>query len=453
MKDTYILKIKREELFSIFCIWAIFINQILIQVLNLNFFLYVIFILVVLDCLIKKDIRCEDLLLFLMLPNKYLQLLGCILFAIKVCMKDNFILKKSLLGKESLLFFSVSLLSAVINHVIWGGSLFNTLFQLLFYMYIFFMFAFAVDKKYSFSHTVLFQLFLVEVIMGLLQIVITGKVGDAVTGTLVSAHWYGVFLIAYGYWFIKGRKTRWKKNNILILLVVASMVFLADAKHIYLCFGIAIIVQIIIKHLKIKRQLLFVALGLTIGIFFLPLICEWLKNTIFSNNIYVKLYIENPNFNSKYLYIKKMIENMGIFNGLFGFGLGQFGSQICLTMAKGIIYPWQYGNTMFVIAAQPFREAITGLMSRWYVEEGIALSSMVLSYPLVSIVGLIAENGIIGVILLFNAIEKIVDKYENSILLIMMLLLFVFDTYLEIPCVSVSLIIFWGMQTKNFEKV
>ena len=133
--------------------------------------------------------------------------------------------------------------------------------------------------------------------------------------------------------------------------------------------------------------------------------------------------------------------------------MGQFGSQICLTMAKGIIYPWQYGNTMFVIAAQPFREAITGLMSRWYVEEGIALSSMVLSYPLVSIVGLIAENGIIGVILLFNAIEKIVDKYENSILLIMMLLLFVFDTYLEIPCVSVSLIIFWGMQTKNFEKV
>lgn len=449
MSESFIFRVKKDDMPNLLFTWLLLINQIIIQLSGIVYLTYVLFVFIGIRCVLKKRIRCEDLLLFIILPDKYLQLAGCIIFSIKVCIKDIDLFKKSIYRKETIYFFAFSLVVAIINRIVWGGSMINVLFQIILYFCFFVLFALAVNKKYEFSNTVLFHIFFMEVITGIIQIIITRETGDAVKGTLFSAHWYGVFILAFGYWFIKSRKRLWSKQNIFILFVVAAMLFLADAKHIYVCFGMALVADIILRKLRIKRRFLFVALGISAVILLFPLLCEILKETFVGKNLLFRVYIENHNYNLKYLYIKRMVDNMGILNGLFGFGLGQYGSQVCLTMAKGLIYPWQQGNEMFMIASEPYRAAVTGLMSRWYVEEGIGISSMVLGYPLVSIVGLIAENGVIGIILLFRVFEKIAGKYENSVLLITLLLLLLFDTYFEIPCVTVTLILFWGMQVKN----
>lgn len=87
-------------------------------------------------------------------------------------------------------------------------------------------------------------------------------------------------------------------------------------------------------------------------------------------------------------------------------------------------------------------------MTEWYTNTGILISSLVLGYPLVSYIALVAELGIIGLYLFLHILDK---KYRNSYgsFIIMFLLLVHFDTYFEIPCVFILILIAENISNKR----
>ena len=131
---------------------------------------------------------------------------------------------------------------------------------------------------------------------------------------------------------------------------------------------------------------------------------------------------------------------MNIINALLGYGVGNFGSQICLTLAKGIIFSWNPELSGFHYAITPYIHAINGIMTQWYSETGIVISSMVLGYPLVSYIALVAELGILGLFMFMRILDRSF-KSENVTFIIAFLILMHFDTYFEIPCVFILILI------------
>ena len=162
-------------------------------------------------------------------------------------------------------------------------------------------------------------------------------------------------------------------------------------------------------------------------------------NTFINNDI-LDIYTLNSNYNKKYQFYSNTFQHLLGINGVFGFGIGQFGSQICLTLAKGIIYSWDISLSGYKYSIEPYEDAIQGIMTEWYVNYGIGSSSMVLGYPLVSYIALISELGLIGLFLFMKILD---NKFRDSrgTFLIMFLILTNFDTYFEIPCVLVLVLV------------
>ena len=137
MRELFVFRVKKDDMPSLLFTWLLLINQIIIQLSGIGYLTYVLFVFIGIQCILNKRIRCEDLLLFIILPNKYLQLAGCIIFSIKVCTKDTDLFKRSIYRKETLFFAAFSLVVAIINRIVWGGSMINVLFQIILYFCIF----------------------------------------------------------------------------------------------------------------------------------------------------------------------------------------------------------------------------------------------------------------------------------------------------------------------------
>lgn len=345
------------------------------------------------------------------------------------------------LNKEIVIFTTYIAAIGILNCIVYNGLIFSTLFQIFFYYCTLCLVSYS-DKVLNITRIFIFfnKMFYLQVIAAMIQICLVG-VGDNIRGTLISAHYFGVFALVYTYILVKVQTDYFSKlNKALRLLAVVVLFVLADAKHVLGVIVVAYIIFIVFKKLNIKNKVFLFGIVFVFCIMGLLLLFQssFISDLIYRINL--GPYFFNDNYNKKITYIFRTFEAMKSWNGFFGFGVGQFGSQISITVSKGIIYNWDSTLSNYSFAIEPFRNAISGLMTEWYSTYGIGISSMVLGYPLVSFVGMVAELGLVGYCYLLLLFDKFF-KNRNVSFIIAFLMLTLFDTYLEIPCVFIMILI------------
>lgn len=382
-----------------------------------------------------KILNNEEYLLYsLFIPNKYIQLLSVLLFLV---FGNKLISKK--LRKKEVIFIIYIFTIGLVNCCIYDGIIIAVLFQTCVYYCILrsldtFNMKFSEDTILS----VFDKMFFLQIITVIIEYLITHETADALTGTMISAHYLGVFLCIYAYVLFKNIAS--KKNFMFIIKIVFMLLVLyfSDAKHVIAIFVFSVILSKLYSVFRVKRKLLCTMIFMTLLICISLVLIE--KGVLSLNSNMFVIYVMNSQYNKKFqLYTSTFKKLIGI-NGLFGYGVGLFGSQICLTLAKGIIYSWDSSLSNYIFAISPYKQVVDGLMTEWYTIYGIPNSSMVLSYPLVSYIPLVAELGLFGLIMFMNILDRNL-KDCKCIFVIAFLLLTNFDTYFEIPCVFILILI------------
>ena len=394
-----------------------------------------------------KVIDNERFLLYaLFIPNKYLQILT---IPIYLFLKGK--LFRTRLPKKITLFIGFIFFAGVINCCIYKGLFLATLFQVgLYYCILVLAQQFNDDYSCEKIYIDFFDyVFVLQVFCAILELLMARGSGDNIRGTFESAHYFGVFLLAYLYMLYKVDNRKQKKFDKLIRYALAIVIFiLADAKHVFAVVLLSFILVKILSQLHIKRQIMFVGAALLIGSgLFITIAQSSIDHSLIKGQS-ASTYLYNDKYNKKYAYMVNTLEEMKSINGLIGFGVGQYGSQISITMSKGIIYEWNDGLSAYKYAIAPYKRAIRGLMTEWYTNTGIGMSSMVLGYPLVSFVGMVAELGILGFLLFCEILDELYEK-KNKLFIISFIFLTIFDTYLEIACVFVLILFITNIYQKK----
>lgn len=421
------------------------INTILCLQYGINVMTYIIFAFIFVG-LCTKTIDCETFFLYtLFIPNKYLQIL-----TIPVYLFVKGKLFKPRFTRNTILFLGLIAFSGIINCIVYRGFVPAVIFQIGFYYCILLLieqFTRKIDVRLYIDF--FDDIFVLQIICALIEIIVKHAFKDNVRGTFESAHYFGVFLLTYLYMLYKVKNKKRKPYETGIRFITGTIILiLADAKHVLLVVAISIIIAWILNKLHVKKQIFFVGMMLLIGIIlFITFVQSGIGHTLIKGET-MKTYLYNDKYNKKYVYMVNTYEEMQSINGLIGFGVGQYGSQISLTMSKGIIYDWNPHLASYKYAINPYKRAISGLMTEWYINTGIGISSMVLGYPLVSFVGMIAELGLLGFLLFCGILDK---RYEgkNKLFIIAFLLLTIFDTYLEIVCVFVLILFVTNVYQKK----
>lgn len=272
------------------------------------------------------------------------------------------------------------------------------------------------------------------------------------TGTLISAHYLAVFLLIYIYIVLKMIHTNVLKSRRILRVTIALIcLILSDAKHVWIVFILAAIIAKCFWWLKIKNKVTVSILTMSIIVVsFVVFSQTYESKSVLEKNKFAYTYVYNKKYNKKLEFFFNTFNEMKGIKGLVGFGVGQYGSQICITMAKGQIYSWNNQLAKYKYAIGPYERAIKGLMTEEYSLFGIGNSSMVMGYPLVSFVGMVAELGIIGFIMFLRIIDRRY-KEEDVTFLLAFFMMSLFDTYLEIPCIFVLILVatYVNRESKN----
>lgn len=437
------LNIKKAEL--LFIIVSL-LNVLIIQLFSIEVISYVIFICLLL-LLISKNITTEKFILFaLFIPDKYIQLFAVFVFAFYEgsCSKRR-------LEKLKTFFLIYILATGLLSCMLYGGAILQTAFQLGIYYSILIVLT-VLDKFQTEDNVfILEKMFWLQCIAVMLEWITIRKTGDNLTGTLISAHYLGVYLLIYLYMLWKSDYFKQHigiQKRIIRTTIVVFMLYLADAKHVWLIFVIICLLMKALWAIQVRNKITVscIAIILVIIIGITMLNHTEILNAVSGTGLYkyIDTYVFDERYNHKFFYFNNTLNKMKSFNGIFGYGVGQFGSQVSITMSKGLIYDWDKSLAVYSYAIAPYAEAIKGIMNKFYVECGISVSSMVLGYPLVSFVPLVAELGVIGLLLLMRIMDRTYPN-EEGIFFIIFFCLTIFDTYLEIPCVLVLLLIAGGM--------
>lgn len=434
------ITIKRDNIPVNFIIACLIISQLLFMFYEITFGTYMVFVLLTLLYSVKRLDSITYLLLVLFIPNKYIQFLGLIIYALK--RKDFYCFN---LPKTAKLFFCFSVASGIINCIFFKGSYLNLFIQVgLYYIYFIVIYSLCKQSNIFKYEGLLNKLFIFQVIISLIQLLYYKKTGDVITGTLISAHYLAVFLLAYFHQYIKINGINKGFKSIFLFIILLFEMYITDAKHVWLVYIFALALNEILTKKNIRKKLMgsvaLIVLVIGGGIKFLERSIE--NDTSLSKMELVNTYVKDSNYNKKYVYFDNTFEGLKSVNGVIGYGMGQYGSQINITRAKGIIYSYNSDYSENRVAIQPYRSSIEGIMTQWYVDYGIAASSMVLGYPLVSFIPFIAELGLLGLLLLLATLETFFGRKMDKTLIVMFFMLSVFDLYFEIPNVFIMLIFF-----------
>lgn len=414
------------------------INVIVICITGVGYLTYATFVYLILLKVLRKTTYENFMLLSLFVPNKYIQLLAVFAYVFL-----HTPVRKKRLHRSELAFLIYIFGVGLVNCLFYGNIPLGTVFQVgVYYCILKILASFdqTIDKKNVMM--ILDSVFIVQIIAGMIQALVYRSIGDCITGTMISAHYLGVYLVIYSILKIKGSplsKLDWKVWGRVLLSIV--FLYLTDAKHVWMVFLFALFAAWLLKIVNINNKIMFSVIAMTLIIVCGTFIVSKSSNSnILSGNRYSLMYLLNEDYNKKYLFFLRTFEEMLGVNGFLGFGVGQFGSQICLTLSKGIIYSWDTTLSGYHFCIEPYACAIQGLMTEWYTKYGIPISSMVLGYPLVSYIGLFAELGVVGFVWLLKLFDNRF-KNENSAFVIAFFMLTVFDTYFEIPCVLILILI------------
>lgn len=402
--------------------------------LGFDYLVYAIYVYIVILKVTKKMDAEEFLLYSIFIPQKYLQMLSMMLYLVF----SNGLFKRKV-EKKHFLFICFIAASALFNCISYGGLIFASVFQIVYYYSIFWL-SKELNRNLDIEKIIrhLDFIFVLEILVAVIDWIATKKTGDFIQGTFESAHYFGVFILAYIFLLFKTDDYHKGNLNVTVRLILAVICFyILDAKHVFAVFIFALIFVRLLSILKVKKQLVATSVFVLLAVVaFISII----NNISLFNESGLATYVFNSDYNLKYRYILKTLNEMWSLNGLVGFGPGQFGSQISLSLSKGLAYPWESSLSSYRYAIEPYSRVLSGLFTKWYVDYGIVQSSMVLGYPLVSFVGMFAELGVIGYFWFFYILDDIFVGKNNTFLIMFVLLTF-FDTYFEIVCVVVMILI------------
>ena len=411
-----------------------------------DFFDFVLFAFLLLLFLCDRLPNEEYLVFMLFLPNKYLQLLALPIFLLK----RKYLLQRRI-NRDMAIFLIYITFFGTVSCICYGGFFPQTLFQIgLYYCY----FQIMISMRNCCSGDVLWKLldkmFWLQCITGIMQMLYCRHAGDRLTGTLISAHILGIFLIMYMYLCCAQRRLCGGGKAQLLLGI--PLLYLADAKHCVCLFLIILLVCGLLKLVKVRNVItctgvcFVAAIVICVSAVRIPEVRQRLEEVPLAAT-----YIYNEQYNKKVEMLENTLRELKGIHSLVGFGAGQFGSQISITMSKGVIYSWNSELKAYSYGIAPYLRAVQGLMTEEYTKGGIGISSMVLGYPLVSFIGLLAELGILGMLLLFRLLDRFYAD-RNRIFLVLFFGLTLFDTYFEIPCVFLMLVLGTEL-AENFKHV
>lgn len=269
--------------------------------------------------------------------------------------------------------------------------------------------------------------------------------GDINRGSFGDAHWFGFWLIVsllslwtyyrkYLGYTIKRAVSVNRSTIVLIIIMLA----LSEAKAITLCGLMAVLISIIFKWAGDKRIISITILGVVSVLY----VTVYLIDTGAINGLIVRLipyesiYIFREGFNQKYLYFRNtLLDELSGLRFLFGYGLGQYGSRISnLFIFKSVARRNNLINNF--ISSFMSEHAIPEYMRNisYYDTEfaaQIPWRSAILSYPYSSVIALLAETGIIGLVIYVVITTKLFKDSFNKVVFVFFFIACVFDIYFD----------------------
>lgn len=282
--------------------------------------------------------------------------------------------------------------------------------------------------------------------------------GDMFSGTLNSAHWFGNWLIVMlivlcfyddTSYDIKISK-RAIKENLMYLILVFAMLYLADAKSLVMSLALAVIAFIVFERKTTRKYsivlFVFSFYAFLFGLFFI-LYNDVIRELIEKHSQLLQTYLYADGWNGKFEYIRgTLLEELSGIRILFGYGIGQYGSRVSNLFAYDIM--WRASNGINNMVATLFKSYYIPQFAKYmeyydasFVSQ-IAYRSAVLSYPFNNVLTLIAETGIIGMIFWSNLLNKHIRNSKCKILIYYFAIACFFDMYFDnFPCVALIIVV------------
>ena len=449
-----------EKKVRISCITLI---SIIIMFINANLipdkatFIIVGFLIVL---VLKHRINAVDFIIYsLILPSELYNFIGIGIGLLIIGIKGfrNGIIKNLVSDVKShkslLILLSIIGISTIIS-MISTGVIFNGIASIGYFLMMICIYKLIKLNKYTLKELVstMNNIFIIQALTFIPLIItdmaVSGKItsGDLYKGTFIDAHMLCMWLIWYSIvMFIKYKDSIHKLNKIKAsfkLIVLATMIYLTDGKHLWLAVILSVLMYGIISKFNLLKKIGVVFVGATIilGLFTITNISklEGFKQSIANKYSYISMYMyENP-FNTKFEYIDATLnEKLNGYHLLIGYGQGQYGSRIANLrayehMAKTEGLATQLSKVLSPYILEEYKDQASKYDEKFL--EFIPNMSAVLAYPFSSIIAIIAETGILGFIaylMFFNSIANRTKIKESRLIVIILLFLMIFDSYFE----------------------
>lgn len=357
------------------------------------------------------------------------------------------------------LFFIIliySLISAIVTKAIP-----NFAFSVLYLVLVFFIF-YRGKKNIGIAGIVISEkkFIIIEFVVTIIIVIRNRSLtpGDIFSGSLESAHWFGNWLIiALVLLFYNGKgvsglklKKKWFKRNIVYILLITIMLYLADAKSLLIAFFIGIVGYLVFDFIfRCKYSFLIFSITFCLSLFFLFYLLYYtpLKELIIQNSSVLSTYLYQIGWNGKFEYIRgSLLEELSMPYFLFGYGLGQYGSRVANMFAYNVM--WRADNSINNLIKMLFEPHCIPQYAKYikfynadFVAQ-IGWRSAVMSYPFNSITAMIAETGLIGVVFFSYFFNKYLSKSNCRVLGFYFFVACLFDLYFDnLPCLALLIVI------------
>lgn len=307
----------------------------------------------------------------------------------------------------------------------------------------------------------------------ILQIIITVEIaikchslipGDIFGGTIMNAHFFSNWLILILFVYIHVSK---KIRDISIidvgyLISIIIMIILASANAVVVAAISAILIYVILKYKRLSDKNDLFWMICLIYLFFIIALrilqAPQIKNIIQNKSTYLNMYLYTSGWNYKFRYfygtIFDSLKGIRLFTG---YGLGQYGSRVANAFAYDVM--WRASNGINNFIATVFPSSYVPQFARYisfYTEDfvnSILWRSAVMSYPFSSFIALLAETGVIGVILVARWLNEKFKYMECKIIIYYFLIVCIFDIFFDDYQCILPLIIFLRLLNRNNKKV
>lgn len=369
-----------------------------------------------------------------LLGNEFACVVNLLICAILSKKHIQFNLLKTKMPGGVLIILALVLMSSLLNTGALGTSINFVVecFYLAFLAFIFFLFRGMYSPVDLWR--VSYGFVLLEAVSVFMSCVQYGFVpGDSNSGTFGNAHALGIWSLVVcivGYDAMKRSESPISRGYLVSFFVAVVFCFLmSDTKAPAICGLLAVFLYCIVVLLGSKKHAATIAFVLFIVVFssmvFL-LSSPSVKNALENNGVL-------SSFSSTYLYDEELSIKFTYFSGtlneevssgrvIYGYGLGQYGSRV--SNLFGYDYMYRDDNAVNSFIANNFESKMLDEYQRYasmytpQIHQQIGNYSALALYPFSSLMALIAETGILGIIFLAIIIDKArLSRYGGAVLL------------------------------------